>query len=228
VVDFALDHLFVCSAPKAPAAALLREFGLTEGSPNRHTGQGTACRRFFFRNAMLELLWVEDADEAQLPRNKALGLWERFSTPASPFGIIIRPAAQPAPDPPFPAWKYSPESMPDLFLYIAEGVPLAEPMWCYTPFGRQPAEAPPERRQPLDHPAGLRDVTRVTLHCPPLPGNSITRAMAEHGIISLREAPEHLIELNFDGGCGDELIDFCPSLPLIFRRQVRRGTGPVS
>jgi hypothetical protein len=28
-------------------------------TPNRHRGQGTACRRFFSRNAALELLWVE-------------------------------------------------------------------------------------------------------------------------------------------------------------------------
>jgi hypothetical protein len=41
---------------------------LTEGTPNIHPGQGTANRRFFFRNAMLELLWVNDEQFVQGPR----------------------------------------------------------------------------------------------------------------------------------------------------------------
>jgi hypothetical protein len=38
---------------------------MAEGEPNTHPGQGTACRRFFFRNAFLELVWVRDPAEAQ-------------------------------------------------------------------------------------------------------------------------------------------------------------------
>ena len=52
------DHLFICTSVGAPDAERLVAFGLTEGEPNVHPGQGTACRRFFFRNAYLELLWV--------------------------------------------------------------------------------------------------------------------------------------------------------------------------
>ena len=62
-----LDHVFVCVAPDAPEADLLVAFGLLEGTPNTHPGQGTANRRFYFRNAMLELVWVRDEDEAQSP-----------------------------------------------------------------------------------------------------------------------------------------------------------------
>ncbi|MGE5154985.1 MAG: hypothetical protein ACM3ST_13340 [Bdellovibrio bacteriovorus] len=50
----------MCVSPGTPAAERLAAFGLTEGAPNRHPGQGTACRRFFFRNAMLELLWMDE------------------------------------------------------------------------------------------------------------------------------------------------------------------------
>lgn len=53
-----LNHLFVCTAAGAPEAEALKAFGLTEGTPNTHPGQGTSNRRFFFRNAMLKLLWV--------------------------------------------------------------------------------------------------------------------------------------------------------------------------
>jgi len=60
-----LDHLFVCLSRGAPEADNLTRFGLIEGPRNIHPGQGTANRRFFFENAMLELSWVEDPDEAQ-------------------------------------------------------------------------------------------------------------------------------------------------------------------
>jgi len=60
-----LDHLFVCTAPGAPEAEKLVQLGLHEGPPNQHPGQGTACRRFSFVNAMIELFWVNDAREAQ-------------------------------------------------------------------------------------------------------------------------------------------------------------------
>ena len=56
-----LDHVFVCCSAGGPEADALRRAGLSEGSPNTHPGQGTECRRFFFSNAYLELLWVSDA-----------------------------------------------------------------------------------------------------------------------------------------------------------------------
>jgi hypothetical protein len=62
-----LDHVFVCTALDAPEADLLVAFGLAEGTPNTHPGQGTANRRFYFRNAMLELVWVRDEREARSP-----------------------------------------------------------------------------------------------------------------------------------------------------------------
>jgi hypothetical protein len=55
-----LDHLFVCTDPGGPEAEKLVQFGLREGPPNQHPGQGTACRRFSFANAMIELFWVND------------------------------------------------------------------------------------------------------------------------------------------------------------------------
>lgn len=43
---------------------MLKNFGLTEGTSNRHPGQGTANRRFFFKNFFIELLWLENLEEA--------------------------------------------------------------------------------------------------------------------------------------------------------------------
>ncbi|MDJ0592016.1 MAG: hypothetical protein QNJ72_18845 [Pleurocapsa sp. MO_226.B13] len=54
-----LDHLFICSQVNAPEIDRLLDLGLVEGSSNTHPGQGTANRRIFFANLMLELAWVE-------------------------------------------------------------------------------------------------------------------------------------------------------------------------
>jgi Glyoxalase-like domain len=59
-----LDHVSICVAAGAPEADELIRFGLIEGAANRHPGQGTANRRFFFAGAFLELLWVDDPAEA--------------------------------------------------------------------------------------------------------------------------------------------------------------------
>ena len=75
-----LDHVFICTARGGNAEAdRLVTLGLTEGGPNVHPGQGTACRRFFFRNAYLELLWVDKPDEAQSESVRPMRLWERWS-----------------------------------------------------------------------------------------------------------------------------------------------------
>ncbi len=51
-----VDHLFVWDRTCGAAADALALAGLAEGPPNRHPGQGTACRRFLLRNAYLEVL----------------------------------------------------------------------------------------------------------------------------------------------------------------------------
>src|SRR5687768_13979298 len=90
-----LDHLFILTSVGAPAVDLLLGAGFTEGQGNIHPGQGTACRRLFFRNAYLEFLWVHDEREAQNEAVNPLQLWTRWRSRrigACPFGIIFRPA----------------------------------------------------------------------------------------------------------------------------------------
>jgi hypothetical protein len=106
-----LDHVFVMCAVQSPEAEALLRLGLVEGSANRHPGQGTACRRFFFENAYLELLWVDDETAAKQPDVKRLQMWERWAqrdTGACPFGIGLRPGRGDALHPPFPTWSYRP------------------------------------------------------------------------------------------------------------------------
>jgi hypothetical protein len=51
-MNIELDHVFVCASPSAPEAEEFVRFGLHEGLPNQHPGQGTSCRRFGFANTM--------------------------------------------------------------------------------------------------------------------------------------------------------------------------------
>jgi len=132
-----LDHLFVLTAQGAPAAHKLVEFGFREGAPNQHAGQGTANRRFSFANAMIELLWVNDPQEAQSQAARRTLLWDRWSrrdADASPFGICLRPVNSDDEKPPFPASEYRPSYLPNpLCMHIGEAG-LEEPMWVYLSF----------------------------------------------------------------------------------------------
>ena len=190
-----------------------------EGTRNHHPGQGTACRRFFFSNAMLELLWLENEVETRSEQTRVTKLWERFSAgqTASPFGVILRPASGTEPVCPWRSWSYRPQTMPGLELEIAADSELTEPMWCYMKIGRPPAEWPLERRQPLDHPAGFREITRVLIGCPDAKEGSVTSTMARNGVIALQTGVDHLLELQFDGGRRATTLDFRPGLPLLFR-----------
>lgn len=73
-----VDHVFICVEHGAHEAEVLKRFGLTEGSANRHPGQGTANRRFFFRNAFIELLYLQDFAEVQNELTKPTRLYERL------------------------------------------------------------------------------------------------------------------------------------------------------
>jgi hypothetical protein len=110
-----LDHLFICVSRGAAEASALAAFGLNEGKPNVHPGQGTACRRFFFRNGYIELLWVSNEAEAQSEAIRPTHLWERWvgrGSGSCPFGIGFRPGAHQVASPPFPAWEYRPPYLP--------------------------------------------------------------------------------------------------------------------
>jgi len=198
-----IDHVFVCTSAGAPAADRLSGFGLKEGAPNIHPGQGTACRRFFFRNSMLELLWMTSAAEAQSEQTGRTRLFERLSGGAGvcPFGIILRRAPQGDAAPPFPSWLYQPVTMPGLSLHIAAATSLTEPMWCYLAAGRSPSE-------------GSIGMTGLRVCGPSPPPQSVTMSMARAGILRWVEEDAYRIEIELDQGQQGRLLDLRPDLPL--------------
>jgi len=211
-----LDHLFVCTAPGAPEAEQLVQFGLREGPPNQHPGQGTANRRFAFANAMIELLWVSDAEEAQSDGARRMLLWERWSGReghASPFGICLRPSDSHMTEPPFPAWDYHPSYLPEpLCLHIGEAG-VEEPMWVYLSFMRRA-----QREQWFsDHPIGIREITGLTLVTPAPLRSAASQAIVESGVLTTRDGATSLLEIEFDGNRRNQTVDFRPHLPFIFK-----------
>lgn len=211
-----LDHLIVCTAPGAPEAEELVQFGLHEGPPNRHPGQGTACRRFSFVNAMTELFWVIDPDEAQSESTKRTLLWERWSSrqgSACPFGICVRPINPQDTGSPFPGWEYRPAYLPDpLSMRIGEAG-IEEPMWVHLSFMRR------AHREGwfTTHPIGVREITRLALTTPTPLRSEASQKMVECGVLAARTGATYLLEIEFDGHQRKEQVDFRPHLPVIFQ-----------
>jgi Glyoxalase-like domain len=219
---FELDHLFVWADVGGPEAERLVALGLTEGAPNIHPGQGTACRRFFFRNAYLELVWVQDEAEARGEPGGPTGIWSRWAgrrSAASPFGLGLRPAEPASGGVPFPAWEYRPAYLPTpIAIHVGREVPLSEPFWFHLGFARRPDGPGWPARQPLEHGAGFGELTGVRLAGPGLGNPSeVGRAVSRLAKVTLGDSPEHLAEVTFDGGGRGRVEDFRPVLPLLFR-----------
>ena len=214
-MDIELDHLFICTAAGAPEGDELVRFGLREGPPNQHPGQGTANRRFSFANAMIELLWVSDPAEAQSESARRTLLWERWSgreSHASPFGICVRPADPQHSEAPFPAWEYRPRYLPNpLALQIADSG-IEEPMWVYMNFMRRA-----HREQNfIEHPNGLREITGLILTTPVPISSAASECIVENKILSIREGLKPMLEVEFDGAQRQQTKDFSPLLSLVF------------
>lgn len=217
-----IDHIYICTESKAPAGDSLVEYGLIEGSSNTHPGQGTANRRFYFHNLMLELLWVENIEEVKSERTKPMRLYERCLLNAntiSPFGIAFRPTEGKDEAIPFPAWDYHPIYLPEhLKIQVADNTPLSEPMYFYLFFARRQDKVPFERREPMEHKVPLREVTSVKIHVNQ--DNALSNAafiLNKVQGISIENDKEHLLELEFDNGRLNQSKDFRPKLPLLIK-----------
>jgi hypothetical protein len=208
MVSVEIDHVFVLCAPGAPEAERLAAVGLIEGSRNVHPGQGTANRRFFFRNTMIELLWVSDELEA---RASPLDLAQRWANRGthSPFGILLRPKDAAPAQPPFEAWDYRPPGMPGFSAQIASGLSLDEPFWGFLPQGRRQDTT---TSQLVDHPAGMRELTAVLLTAPRIDPAPVTTRL-----LNWTEGAAHCLDFTFDHGAQRRTADLRPELPLILR-----------
>jgi hypothetical protein len=213
-----VDHAFICCRAQAPEGDALLRLGFVEGSSNTHPGQGTANRRFFFDNFMLELVWVADPDEARNERTCRTRLFERCEgkdRQVSPFGIIFRSTGAPPAPSPFATWSYTPIYLPPgLAMQVAEGTTLYEPELFYLPFLRRAAMQCPE---PVAHAQPIRRVCGLSVGVRSRGAlSAASRCAEQHGLVSYFEAPQPLLEILFEGPAGMR-IDARPELPLVFR-----------
>jgi hypothetical protein len=214
-----LDHEFVMCTAEAPEADALLRLGLVEGPANRHPGQGTACRRFIFENAYLELLWVDDESSATQPDVRRLQLWERWAqrdTGACPIGIALRPGADGEPQPPFPTWSYRPAYLaPGFSIEIALDSTLDQPLIFCVGFQRE------RTRQPVDFERNTRPfqrMTAATMGLPRVDGRSAAcRAVEATGLVTIERADEYFVRLTFDDRALGMGADLRPVLPLGLR-----------
>jgi hypothetical protein len=218
-----LDHIFICVSRGAEEANALAARGLNEGKSNVHSGQGTACRRFSFRNGYIELLWVSNESEAKSEAIQPTHLWERWAGRGSgscPFGFGFRPGANDVASPPFPAWEYRPPYLPESwsFQVATNAAVLTEPMLFYLPFLQRPDARPSADRQKVEHGAGLGEITRVELLTPST--NSLSPALTavlSADLVRIRRSKEYVVEVGFDGESQGRSADFRPALPLVLQ-----------
>lgn len=209
-----LDHIMIFCNVGAPEAGALIEQGLHEGPGNTHPGQGTANRRFFFPNAYLELLWVENSVEAQRPEIRETRLLERWRSRADggcPFGLVFRPGPK-GPAVPPPSWTYAPQYFPPGFtIEVAREIPANEPLLFYLPFAKASLVENVELDDGAVH---VGPITGVTVHLPQTQALSpALSALVASGAVSIEPANEFLLDLFHSGG-PSQILDLRPKLAL--------------
>ena len=212
-----VDHAFIGCTTGAPEGDALLRLGFLEGSANTHPGQGTANRRFYFENFMLELVWIADPAEVRSERTRRTRLGERIQgkdSQISPFGIIFRATGTPPPPAPFATWAYTPVYLPPgLAIQIAEGTTLYEPELFYLPFLRRTGAS----TEPVMHALPIRRIRGLSVGLRDRNALSAASHCAqEHGLVSYFDAPQPLLEILYEGPAGTR-IDLRPELPLVFR-----------
>ncbi|MGH8290301.1 MAG: hypothetical protein ACREV7_14960 [Steroidobacteraceae bacterium] len=196
---------------------MLIERAFVEGSRNVHPGQGTANRRFFFANFMLELLWVADPLEAAADAVRHTGLWEHWSRRdegASRFGIVYGGVPTQGSQLPFTTQSYHPAYLPHpTSIEVVQGLTLAEPALFWVPSLRVER---PTSNEPISHRAPVRNVIRIAVGVPF--ARSLAKAarrVHDVALLDFFEASSPVLEVRFPAE-HDGLIDCRPDLPLVF------------
>ena len=207
-MSLVLDHVFVLCSPGAPEADRLISLGLREGSSNRHPGQGTANRRFFFADIALELLYISDAREARTGPGRELRLAERAAADGCPFGFVFR--LQPGADVPFACWDYQPDYFPTGMIFkvgSCEGG-VQEPLRIVMPPGvRKPTVELP----PLEP---FISVTKVGVDVPASAMSETLEGLNVVPKLRIRRAQSYCMGLHFERGETGQVADLRPDLPL--------------
>lgn len=213
---FEIDHVFIAVGSGAPEVDVLRAAGFEEGPGNVHHGQGTACRRVFFDNIYLELIWLVDREEASAPAIERTNLAARAGREegVSRLGVALRPlrprgSAREAL--PVRTWSYRPPYLPagTAFPVACNSTVAAEPLLFFLPWERR-WSAPR-----LPHPNGARTVTAVSITVRRgRPPTRELRWLQEWDGVRIDHGSSELLTLELDGGVRGQSLKLGPAAPL--------------
>ncbi len=204
-----LDHIWVAVPQAYAGVGVLEELGLHySGRTTRHIGLGTAGTYFYFDNAYLELLWLDDAETFAQATSTS---WP-FGTIR--FGLAFHQRRLFASRLPFPVrtmrWDWMP---PGTAMKIAQReATSAEPVVFVLP----PQLA--YTAQHTVHPLGMQRLTRVRVVVEgDRPLSPTAQWLSRHTIVTMESGPQSVLELTFDGGVQGRMVDARPTLPLVVR-----------
>lgn len=211
-----IDHIFICIKEPEKLSKILIEFGLTEGEPNVHIGQGTANRRFFFQNFGLELLYLNNVEKLLSPLTAPTKLYDRLtneSADTSPFGICFRPSPKAMRIEDYSTWEYFPLSFPKPFKIDVFNAPFSDPLFEYMGFLTTADKQIHLRRK---HSLGVENLTSTIIHTPyDALDSDLKQDLEKFNIINFETSDTHVLELEFDQHRQGQRNDFRPELPLI-------------
>jgi hypothetical protein len=231
--SFEVDHVWIVVSPGAPQREAFEQLGLIPApGVNRHVGQGTASITFEFKNAFVELLWVDGSVPVAPGGEAAMRKFTRRQQWATsggcPFGIALHRTPD-APDSlPFESWPLHQEWMPPGVSYrmlTPRADSLSPALWVVPRSSAvkdldDPASAPVDsiRATALRQPGYLRTLTRVRLVCPAKyqPTDAMSR-LGREGVFELRQERGWLLVLTFNGGVRRRTRDLRPELPVLVR-----------
>ena len=211
-MNLELDHVFILVEPEAKVADLLVAQGIKEGSGNKHPGQGTSNRRFYFSNGMLEFLWVHDAEEAINGPGLELRFPERANhSIASPFGVILRNKDNSSVEMPFESWEYQPDyfAPPQAFYVGVNSNNLIEPLCIYAPFIK-----PKSSNREFENNIST-SINHVHIHTTSKDTQGVLSIVDQADRLSIQPGSEHLMEITLNGNKSNCTQDFRPDIPLI-------------
>lgn len=191
-----IHHLFIFSNRQGKEADELVEFGLIEGSSNIHQGQGTRCRRFFFKNFYLEILWVYNESEFLNPDTVSVNLHKRalfHRNGCSPFGIcLVNPGSNLFEK----SQKYHPGFLPEEmdFEVISNWQKPYYPWTFHLPFIKEASFS----KEFVNNPLKPECLTKTIFHVPVKKRKDIFAQILEDGNIFFEYGDHYMVTLEFD------------------------------
>lgn len=227
-----VDHLQIYTGGDLPNIFALQGLGLNNANQIvRREAQGTASTLFFFENAYLEMIWIEDEIAFRhYSAQTRMNLLERSQwrqTGASPFAIGLRPKVSEHfhSDSSMDDHKFSAESgyRETKINFSAENlVAIQEPI-CFTiphyiALTNWLDSSNENHQQFITHPLGVKRLTGVKIKINThLALTNAVSLLEDDGIITIERGISPLLELTFDENANDKVVDFRPIIPIQLR-----------